>query len=512
VTQALELYTAGRALPQVLKASLFLLAASVTRGNMQGELPNQGTGSCENLTMKRCSQCAAEMEAQDSECPRCGFVHNTRTDLIQKLLKTNHLDVPERRQLVPLAIQFSEVTAAIREVVERDGPFWGLEKLNDGRYRTHDLLDNELAMSVYGPAVDVIEDYPDFNSALQASWKQNTIDGINILGLPTKHNPARTIGRSLFGAGGVGCESAPAAPTPSDHKIIPGDRIGPIRLGGTIDEVVTLIGPSPQKVPWYWPGSLLQTWIIMGISVVYDTGTGNILEISIGNTRFGPWPDYWASYLTPEGVCLGTKRRTVVSRMGNPERTIAGGGAKGLYYDRRGIRFTLLGTWPFTQKVGAIRVVWPSVPHGDTLIVPGKRISSIEVGMPIDEVLTALGGGYHRGKSSPGFHVYYWPHLGLSLVERSGGTISVRAGAEVAADAAGLRYAAADGIGLGTTAAEVTRVYGEPDETGHDRGWHWWTFRSQGISFALDDQSRVRLVDVLPPEKGLVASPRELHK
>ena len=119
--------------------------------------------------------------------------------------------------------------------------------------------------------------------------------------------------------------------------------------------------------------------------------------------------------------------------------------------------------------------------------------------MPIDDVLTALDGGYHRGESSPGFHVYCWPHLGLSLVERSGRTISVRAGAEVAADAAGLRYAAADGLGLGSTAAEVKRVYGEPAKTGHDLGWLWCTYRSKGISFALDDESQVRLVDVFWP-------------
>jgi hypothetical protein len=38
-------------------------------------------------------------------------------------------------------------------------------------------------------------------------------------------------------------------------------------------------------------------------------------------------------------------------------------------------------------------------------------------------------------------------------------------------------------------------------ESGPGGGWLFWTYRSQGISFAFDDNSQVTLVDVFPAEK-----------
>ena len=135
--------------------------------------------------MKRCVHCRAEMEAQESVCPRCGYTHKTRTELIRKLLES-HLNVPELRELVPPAIHFSEVVAVIRDVLEREGRFLALEKLEGGKHRVHRLLGGEeIAMSVYGPSVDVIEDYPNLDCAVQALWNQSEINGIKILGVPT---------------------------------------------------------------------------------------------------------------------------------------------------------------------------------------------------------------------------------------------------------------------------------------------------------------------------------------
>jgi hypothetical protein len=416
------------------------------------------------------------------------------------------LNVPERRELGPAAIHFSEVVAVIRDVVEREGRFLALEKLEGGNYRVHRVLGGEeIAMGLYGPSVDVIEDYANLDGAVQAFWSRNEIDGIKILGVPTKHESEQTNPRSLFGGASEGLvpESAPAATTPSDHKIIPGERVGPIRLAASIDEVGSILGPNSwREAPWCWPGSMMRYWVDMGFSVVRDTETGNIVEISVKRDGAGPWPDYWATYRTPEGVCLGSKKRDVISLMGTPERTVSGGGAKSLYYDRRGIRFTILGRWPFARKVGAMRIVWPSVPRGDTLVVPGSRISSIEVGMAIDAVLAALGGGYLKGKSSASF-VYYWPHLGLSLVEQSGRAISVRAGSAVSADAPSLLYATTEGLSFGSKASDIRRVYGDSAETGTALGWLWWTYRSEGIAFALDKRSsRVRLLDVFPGKQA----------
>lgn len=284
----------------------------------------------------------------------------------------------------------------------------------------------------------------------------------------------------------------------SDRAIVPGERIGPVRLAGKIDEVLKLFGPGTVKRQGERELFALQTWDAMGLWVQFDPGTGNVVWISVDTSGSNPWAEHSA----PGGIRLGTRQQDLVSVMGAPERTVTGGGATSFYYDRRGIRFTLPDTGPLAGKVGAMRVVWPSVPLGDTLVVPGKRISSIDVGAPVDRVLAVLGGGYHRGESSPGFHVYYWPHLGLSFVERASRVISVRAGGHVPADAPGLRYSTMDGLGRDASASQIKDVFGEPPETDSSRfGGHMWIYRSRGIAFELDKEQKVRLVDVFPPEK-----------
>ena len=48
----------------------------------------------------------------------CCENHMTRAQLVRKLLLTLHLNVPERRQLVPPAIDFAELMADIQGVVD----------------------------------------------------------------------------------------------------------------------------------------------------------------------------------------------------------------------------------------------------------------------------------------------------------------------------------------------------------------------------------------------------------
>ena len=228
----------------------------------------------------------------------------------------------------------------------------------------------------------------------------------------------------------------------------------------------------------------------------FDPGTGNVLWI--GTEASGSSP--WAEYSTPEGIRSGARRDDVLAAMGSPERTVSAGGLTSFYYDSRGLRLTLADTGPHAGTVREIRVVWPSVPRGDTLIVPGRRISTLEVGMPIDRALTQLGGGYHRGESAPGFHVYYWPHLALSVVETGGYVNSLRAARDKPADALGIRYATAGNLGEGSALADVKRTFGEPQRTQSGSGkedLNSWIYDSWGIAFALDHhEQKVRLVDV----------------
>jgi tetratricopeptide repeat protein len=287
-----------------------------------------------------------------------------------------------------------------------------------------------------------------------------------------------------------------------DRLIVPGERIGPLRLDAKVGEIVKLLGPGTLR-PGGWSFSKLQTWDAMGVWIDFDPGTGNVLWIGTEASGSGPW----AEYSTAEGIRSGARRDDVLAAMGSPERTVSAGGLTSFYYDSRGLRLTLPDTAPDAGTVREIRVVWPSVPRGDTLIVPGKRISTLEGGMPIDRALTALGGGYHRGESAPGFHLYYWPHLALSVVETGGHVISLRAARDKPADALGIRYATADNLGEGSAVADVKRTFGEPQRTQSGpgkEGLNSWIYDLWGIAFALDHEQKVRWVDVFRPS-GTIA-------
>lgn len=293
------------------------------------------------------------------------------------------------------------------------------------------------------------------------------------------------------------CGASPTAP-PADHLIVPGQRIGPLLLKGSIEDIMALFGPGIEKGPTSWPGegAVLHVWDAAGVWVISDKASGNLLWISIEPNSFARWD----TYATTDGLRIGVGESEVVAALGQPERSLDEGGMRSLYYDRLGIRFILGAEGIYAGKVGGIRIVWPSIEHGDMRIVPRERISAISVGEAMDKVLPALGGGYLRTRNPRGDGVYYWPHLGLSLVEHGGRVDAVWSGTNFPDDAANLRYETVDGIGRGGTAAEITRAFGGPDQVRPARRFikatHWWIYPRRGIAFALDDDQRIRIVDV----------------
>jgi hypothetical protein len=282
----------------------------------------------------------------------------------------------------------------------------------------------------------------------------------------------------------------------SDHVIVPGERIGPVRLSANIDKLAKLLGPGRPRGRGLWPGSELRTWDRIGLWAVFDRVTGNLLWISIDTSGRNPLIDY----ATADGIRLGTSEKELVATMGPAERTAANSGVRGLYYDSRGIRFTLFADGPQRGRVGALRIVWASVPHGDEIIVPGERISAVHVGAAIESVTTALSGGYLKKKVASASFVYYWPHLGLSVVEQSGHVISVRAGALIPTEEPTLLYATEEGLARGSPASQVVRIFEEPPGIRRSRfGGEWWTYHRRGIAFELDKKQLVRLIDVFSP-------------
>jgi len=297
-----------------------------------------------------------------------------------------------------------------------------------------------------------------------------------------------------------GCH--PTAIATDDRLIVPGERIGSLRLDGKITDIETMCGAGfvavhggPRKPQLF----SLETWNPVGLWVQFDSVTGNVVWISVEVNDANPWREYRSA----DGVQLGMSKEDLVKVMGPPERAVTSGGYTSLYYDRRGIRFTLADFGRLAGRVGGIRVVWRSVLHGDGVVVPGQRISNVELGMDVGRALALLGGGYHEGEAQPGFQLYYWPQFGLSFVERQDVVIAVRAARQAPSDAAGIAYRTEGGLGQGSPEAEIEKTFGEPppDADRISGGKHWLIYRARGVDFGLDDHAIVSIVDVFRSER-----------
>lgn len=86
----------------------------------------------------------------------------------------------------------------------------------------------------------------------------------------------------------------------SGGEIVPGERIGPVQLRGKIDEVKQLFGPGilaiegGRRRPQLFS---LQAWNAIGLSVQFDSTTGNVVWISV---EVGPASEAWAEYVPPK--------------------------------------------------------------------------------------------------------------------------------------------------------------------------------------------------------------------
>ncbi len=297
---------------------------------------------------------------------------------------------------------------------------------------------------------------------------------------------------------GAAADRLPSPPV-GDHSIILGERIGPIHLSDNISAVSKLFGRGVEKRPGIWPWSSLFTWEPLGLWIVADQETGNIVWLSIDERADKRWA---AEFASPEGIRLGIKEQLVRDILGEPERKVSGGGSTSYYYDRHGLRVTFMDNGPSAGIIGSLRLVWPAIPRGDTTIAPGSRISAIEIGTSIPKALLVLGGGYGKFQIQ-GLQSYYWPHLGLGFLEKDGHVAAVRAIAETK-DSQVIRYLTPERLGIGSTLAEVSEAYGKPSaSTAGPSGQTFQVFRTRGIAFGFNQDSVVALVEVFAPQIDL---------
>ena len=136
-----------------------------------------------------------------------------------------------------------------------------------------------------------------------------------------------------------------------DGVIIPGERIGQLRIGGNIHDFTKILG----KVAAQGPGSLYQnstlySWPAIGLSLIADNKTGALLWVSVATGPASPWGEV----TTREGLRLGSAEQDVLSAMRVPPRTFADNYGKSFYYEDKGVMFTLLNTGRLAQKVNII--------------------------------------------------------------------------------------------------------------------------------------------------------------
>jgi hypothetical protein len=141
-----------------------------------------------------------------------------------------------------------------------------------------------------------------------------------------------------------------------DGVIEPGVRIGRVHIGGKLHEITNLISKGVERGPGnQYQNSTAYTWEAIGLWLIADDETGDILWISVSTGPASPWIEVF----THAGLRLGSTEQEVLSAMGVPSRTFADAYGKSIFYEDKGIIFILPTTGRFAQKVDTISVFRP---------------------------------------------------------------------------------------------------------------------------------------------------------
>ncbi|MDR5682580.1 MAG: hypothetical protein QN163_00935 [Armatimonadota bacterium] len=143
-----------------------------------------------------------------------------------------------------------------------------------------------------------------------------------------------------------------------------------------------------------------------------------------------------------------------------------------------------------TVLVLAAAVVVQAATPTSLLIVPGRSVGPIVLGMRMTQVFQVLGPPEGR---EPGDQTikFFWPRRGLTVrVDRDGRVDAIFVESPA--------YRTARGVGVGSTRDEVVGAYGPAPQAQEDRTTLILSYTPLGITFAIakDRGSRVHLVMV----------------
>lgn len=263
-----------------------------------------------------------------------------------------------------------------------------------------------------------------------------------------------------------------------DRLVVPGERIGQLRLAARLADLEARYGKGTSQGRGLWDGSTYYNFPAAAFSVIADNMTGNLLWVSVCACGTNPWRDH----ATADGLKLGVPEEQVVAAMGTPARIFTDAQGKSLYYPAKGINFTLAAGGDVADRVESYRIYWPNRSPGDTVIVPGRRISGVGVGTAGQTAVAALGGGFISVRQGP-VELYHWPHFALLIFVEGGRVAQVSVFYEPLHEAIGLRYATAQGVGIGSTRDQVRTAFGEPVQRQLQGPAEAWVYPSQGVVF-----------------------------
>jgi len=270
----------------------------------------------------------------------------------------------------------------------------------------------------------------------------------------------------------AGLLALPAAlPVVADPSVIQAGRgVGGIRLGHTLDQVRAALGPparvtaSPND-----PNARLLDYPSRGLAVFLGSH-GGVIGVVVNK----------ASWRTPEGLAVGAAQSRVLGVYGPGLWR----GQGNLTYPARGLAFSF--------QAGRVQTIYvfqredDRALMGDRLIEPGRRVGGIKIGDAVAVVEEAWGRADQvlpLGRAA-NQKLYRFKEEALGLVVCAG---RIEGMILETGD-----FITREGVKVGSSRAEVLRVYGRGYRTEPER--IWYDVRGIGFWFQGD---RVRQIQVV---------------
>ena len=145
--------------------------------------------------------------------------------------------------------------------------------------------------------------------------------------------------------------AAPAAGQTSGAVIVAGQSAAGLRIGGSIDEAVSVLGSFYEKADTRSGKYTAHAWALRPVLALTDKESGKIVFILVVNTD---------AYRTDRGgITGGTERTAVEATYGSDFTTDEEGSSVTLIYDALGIAFDIDKSGPLQGRVSQISVFTP---------------------------------------------------------------------------------------------------------------------------------------------------------